>query len=76
MKKLDIDDMLNVEMENCFSCGETLIKKNKSKWYIFAKINNEIVSVPQCLNCEKTYFSGGKKVGCVDTKKDKIHTTH
>lgn len=51
--KLNIDDMIHIDIENCYFCGDELTPETTSIWKPFAKINGDIVSVNQCQNCEK-----------------------
>jgi len=51
--KLSIDDLIHVDINNCYTCGEVLTETNISIWKVFAKINGEIVTVNQCKRCAK-----------------------
>lgn len=61
--KLDLDDIIHIDIEHCYVCGIELTPENKSEWRSFAKINNDIVTVNQCKQCNKKNSPVGEKIG-------------
>lgn len=40
-------------MDYCYRCKIELTRRNRSIWYSFVKLNEEIVTVPQCKRCDE-----------------------
>jgi len=64
MTELSIEQMPDINNENCFYCGKELTNKNKSAWVRFDMVNGEQVGVNVCVVCNEAYdrmLVGAKK---------------
>ena len=55
MDSISIDDIIQLELDNCYDCGIELNENNRSMWQRFATVNGEIVTVPQCKSCDEKF---------------------